>query len=41
VDEHGRLLLPGAAEAKTVAELLGRPDEDVLGRERLDLGVSP
>ena len=41
VDEHGRLLLPRAPEAEPLAELLGRPDEDLLGRQRLDLRVSP
>ena len=41
VHEHRRLLLPGAAEAEALAELLVRPAEDVLGRERVDLGVSP
>jgi hypothetical protein len=41
VHEDGRLLLPGAAEAESLAELLVGPEKDVLGRERLDLGLSP
>ena len=41
VHEHRRLLLPGAAEAEAVAELLVGPEEDVLRREGLDLRLSP
>jgi hypothetical protein len=33
VHEHGGLLLPGAAEAEPVAELVVRPAEEILGRE--------
>src|SRR5262245_28522796 len=40
VYEDGRLLLPGAAEAEPLAELLIGEVEQLLGGERLDLSVS-
>jgi hypothetical protein len=41
VHEDGGLLLPGATETEPLAELLIRPEQEVLGGQRFDLYFSP